>query len=528
VRQSEERSDELTTQSQAAKTAHALTSVQDAPSPKPPRKCSLIIPTLFAIRFAHRSVNSNTRVGDFLDVGFVKFKSAAARQVSLSTVLFNGNKMLLKEAPEAKDIIWANFYQPTAKQNMANYLYSSILLGGLLVVIPFSVVVSAFQNAETLDSVDWIGISAPDKNTHPIQYSLFTGLLPPTLWIVFMSIAYGLIKVGAFFFIRFRTYTQVNAYTFKFFYLYQLVGFLSIIIGGSITTAWADLSRSPTDFWKATSKAVVDQAAFFLSYAIIRVSKNFLDLSLLLSLLRKLFLRLKRNKKGSSQRKVDAWMFPEGLNVNRMLPMMSFLILISVTYVVMIPFASLIVAISFWCSCKVYKYLTLFVCGKKFEGGGRVVFQGLQQLPISFIVTQVLWIGYLVVQKNPICAGVFAPMVLVTVIVRIKINKHFVNISKVMTLAAATAIDLEELRDGTMSESDGIIDDCYVSPSLRRDKWETQPLPYRRKNVDTKISAFGLKKEFDMVSNENLTGHLAASDESRSTHITEGLMENQL
>jgi len=56
VRQSEERSDELTTQSQTAKTAHLHNSVQDAPFPKPPRKCSFIIPTLFTIRFAHRRV----------------------------------------------------------------------------------------------------------------------------------------------------------------------------------------------------------------------------------------------------------------------------------------------------------------------------------------------------------------------------------------------------------------------------------------------------------------------------------------
>jgi len=28
--------------------------IQDAPSPKPPRKCLLVIRTLFAIRFAHR------------------------------------------------------------------------------------------------------------------------------------------------------------------------------------------------------------------------------------------------------------------------------------------------------------------------------------------------------------------------------------------------------------------------------------------------------------------------------------------
>jgi len=54
VRQSEEQSDELITQLQAAKTAHTHTSVQDALSPKPPRKFSLIIPTLFDIRSAHR------------------------------------------------------------------------------------------------------------------------------------------------------------------------------------------------------------------------------------------------------------------------------------------------------------------------------------------------------------------------------------------------------------------------------------------------------------------------------------------
>jgi len=55
VRLDEERSDELKTPPQAAKTTLARTSVQDAPPPLPPQQFSSLIPTLFAIRFAHRS-----------------------------------------------------------------------------------------------------------------------------------------------------------------------------------------------------------------------------------------------------------------------------------------------------------------------------------------------------------------------------------------------------------------------------------------------------------------------------------------
>lgn len=445
-----------------------------------------------------------------LDVAFVKFRTAAARQVSLSTRLFNGNKLSLNEAPEPNDIIWRNMYQSQIKLNVSRYIFSTILIAGVLIVIPFGFIVSAFVNVELLACFEWLNIDP--QNFTSLQKSLIQGLVPPLMWLVFMSIAYFVIKLGAIHVVKFRTYTAVNAFTFRYFYLYQLLNFLVIIIGGSISSAWGKLYNNPADFWKSASAAVVNQSAFFLTYAIIRVAKNFLDLSLLLPLLRKFFLRLKRNKKGSSQRKVDKWMFPEGLNINRMLPMMSFLVLITTTYAVMIPFASFIVAISFWCSCKVYKYLTLFVNGKKFEGGGRVVFQGLQQIPVSFMVTQILWIGYLIVQEKWEASVVFSPMFIITIIVRIKINRHFVSISRVMTLAAATTIDFEELRDGTSNESDGVLDVCYTTPSLRRDKWEVEPRPYRKKNLATKRDAYANKNDLDLVEHDDKNAHLTTPD----------------
>jgi hypothetical protein len=56
VRGNEERSDELKTPSQAAKTARARTLVQDTTRPYLLLQSSPIIPTSFAIRFAHRRV----------------------------------------------------------------------------------------------------------------------------------------------------------------------------------------------------------------------------------------------------------------------------------------------------------------------------------------------------------------------------------------------------------------------------------------------------------------------------------------
>ena len=55
VRLDEERSDELITPLISAKVTHARTSVQDAPPRQSTLQFSPIIPTLFAIRFPHRS-----------------------------------------------------------------------------------------------------------------------------------------------------------------------------------------------------------------------------------------------------------------------------------------------------------------------------------------------------------------------------------------------------------------------------------------------------------------------------------------
>jgi len=65
VRPSEERSDELATQSQVAKITHTPTSVQPPNPPLPPQQLSSPILTLFAIRSAHiqtRTFNGYPRV----------------------------------------------------------------------------------------------------------------------------------------------------------------------------------------------------------------------------------------------------------------------------------------------------------------------------------------------------------------------------------------------------------------------------------------------------------------------------------
>jgi hypothetical protein len=192
--------------------------------------------------------------GNSLDVAFVKFKTSAARQVALSTRLFNGNKLSLSEAPDANDIIWENMYQSRTKMDYARYIFSTVLALGVLIVIPFGFVVSgengnrkngmtlricrtiiavcsylagrfarccppspAFVNVELLSCFDWLNIDPNDLSS--FEKSLIQGLVPPVMWLVFMSIAYFIIKLGATHIVKFRTYTAVNAFTFRNFYL---------------------------------------------------------------------------------------------------------------------------------------------------------------------------------------------------------------------------------------------------------------------------------------------------------------------
>ena len=179
-----------------------------------------------------------------LDAAFVKFRSAPSRQICLSVTLFNGNRISISEAPEPSDIIWTNFGQTKMAVYRTKVLFSLVLYAGLLLVISFAFFVSAFVNVEQLQCFEWIHITPPAPNTFARQ--LFTSLIPPIMWIIFMSLVYVLIKLGGRYLIRFRTFTAINAYTFKFFFLYQLVGFVFVIIGGTISATWAKLVSDPS------------------------------------------------------------------------------------------------------------------------------------------------------------------------------------------------------------------------------------------------------------------------------------------
>ena len=120
--------------------------------------------------------------------------------------------------------------------------------------------------------------------------------------------------------IKFTTQSEVERYAFKWFAGYQLVSFLALILTGAFLQIFGSPELSSNDFFEAFSAGIVSQSRFYINFVILRIAKNFFDLSQFLPLLQMGFQRLTKSKFGSSQRRLNTFMFPAPLNTPRMLP----------------------------------------------------------------------------------------------------------------------------------------------------------------------------------------------------------------
>lgn len=73
------------------------------------------------------------------------------------------------------------------ERDRKKFLFNFVWLGGLVIVIPFSIITSSISNSKILACYTWLQwFYVPPLNT--LAYSAWTGLMPVTMWIIFMSV----------------------------------------------------------------------------------------------------------------------------------------------------------------------------------------------------------------------------------------------------------------------------------------------------------------------------------------------------
>ncbi len=438
------------------------------------------------------------------DTAFLRFKSISSRQIAIANQLFNSPSLLVYPAPGADDLIWENMSQTKSKEIVARVGFAIIWTFGVLVVISFNVFVGAFSNADKLQCDDWLSwVPSPEPGT--LGYSLFTGLIPPVLWLSFMSLVFGMLGLTARRVIRFKSETQAETYVFSWFFLYQLVGFISIVLSGGVVDVFTRAFSNVGEFVEELSLALANSSFYFMSFTIIRWAKCFFDLSMTIPLLKLLLNRLLSPTRTTSQRRIETSNMPEMLNLSRMLPMFTFFVLISLTFSSIVPFANLLVAITFFIACKVYKTLTVYSTGKRYESGAMLIFQAHKFLIICLYVTGVLWILFLVVKVAFVQSGLFLIVMIGVHATAVRIDKVFVLPSKTMTLGGAAEADRENEEIWGGEGERKRIDWCYVPVALRRNL-ENEPWPYRREADE--VQDAGVYYEHDLSTGQKCEGNL--------------------
>jgi Calcium-dependent channel, 7TM region, putative phosphate len=280
----------------------------------------------------------------------------------------------------------------------------------------------------------------------------------------------------------------------------------------------------------------VKSSDFFSSYVIVSGGLQiFFRLSQLHTLLKVWITERTVTTEALSQRRLDKMNTQlKTFHLDEFYPLFLFIFMVSVLYGTLSPISNVCVALFYKCAYKVFKYMTVFLYGNGYAGGG-FLFYTLNQFLFAILYFMIFLIcGYISLNGGGVMAGTLSCLIFVVYGVQSAIHDTFVAPSRTLSLTKARLSDATEEtrtpyqkrlddflhakaaldnfsdgRDGGRqdnavawldrrydpeSASDGGIsgtgsihgnhhldkgDFAYRQPSLNHSTWEVAPRPYR-------------------------------------------------
>lgn len=115
--------------------------------------------------------------------------------------------------------------------------------------------------------------------------------------------------------------------------------------------------------------------------------------------------------------------------------------MVGALYGTIAPLSGLFVSSFFYVSYKVFKYMTLFIYGSQYEGGGFLFYTMSNILFFVLYMIILLMIFFFSVNGSSTVAGLFSVMLWMTLYVQLDVQKTFVAPSRTLSLAKARAFD---------------------------------------------------------------------------------------
>ena len=186
-----------------------------------------------------------------------------------------------------------------------------------------------------------------------------------------------------------------------------------------------------------------DQSQFFITYILVAGG---LQIFVRLSQTHNVFVfwfTLKVTKEeAASQRKLDSMRttVPK-FHLDEFIPLFLFIFMISFLYGWIAPISNVFVACFFKCAYKAFKYMTLYIYGNDYEGGGFLFYTITGILFFLLYCSIILLAGYFSLFGHGAMAGVSSILIFITIGVQRGINKTFKEPSQTLALTKALEFD---------------------------------------------------------------------------------------
>ena len=375
--------------------------------------------------------------------GFVEFKNITIKQSAIQCNLTGTNRyMKCSSAPDPRDIIWKN-----AAVERRIILVKKLQSDGLLFVgvLFWSVVVTAVSAVTDLNSIrrilpHWM---IPEEDT--FWYDLMQGYLPVLLLELLMLLFTILLNFVGKRFIRYKSYSEVHQFVFKWHFAYRTMNLIIIIVRNQLFQIINDLRISPQKVVDTLASSISNSSQFFLNNMIVAAgSEVFFELSQIPKIVYQLFLHQVINVDATSKRRLEKLKEPDSFEWGDKIPPFIFALLVACIYSTIVPIVIGACAVYFYFGTKVYTHQALYVYGQRYEGGGKLMYQ-LSRTVFSILYFSICIFSILLGLKSMRIAAIafLVVMMVITVLVDKNITYLFVKPSLNLALSNARVIDEE-------------------------------------------------------------------------------------
>lgn len=217
-----------------------------------------------------------------------------------------------------------------------------------------------------------------------------------------------------------------------------------------------NLRRWCSGFVKDMARDAADQSQFFMSYVLVAGGLQiFLRISQVHNIFLFWFTKRITKEEAVSLRKLDFLRVSvKKFHLDEFIPLFLFVFMISILYGWIAPLSNLFVALFFKSAFKVFKYMTLYIYGNDYEGGGFLFYQLTDLVFLLLYGLIILLTGYFSLFGSAAMAGVFSLLLFVTIATHRVMIKAFTKPSETLALTKALEFDTSETspRDRALKE----------------------------------------------------------------------------